>query len=150
MSAVRRRLWWVVTAVSATFVLFGVSDVVGGIAFNTGFADAISGSAPAQIDAQHPELFRLIEAVVRAGGVSLATLGITFVAISAFAYRPGQRWAWWTMWLLPAWPMAIFALFLVVGTAPGQSTPASILSDPIIAIIAAVVLLLDRSRFADA
>ena len=62
-------------------------------------------------------------------------------------YRAGERWAWWLAWFLPAWAAAVPLQFLAFGVAAGEPPAPPMISGPIVAGLAAGVLLLDRRRF---
>jgi hypothetical protein len=147
MDRVRRRLWVVLAALSALFGLFGLGDLLIGISFNEGVAPAVTGLTLGEISATSPDAYRLIDLDARGGGVTLVALGAALTAIVLFAYRDGRRWAWWAVWILPAWALGVLVLYLVYGLAPGQPPPPSLMSAPIIAAVTAAALLIDAPRF---
>ena len=150
MSGIRRRGWWVLAFFAGMLVVFGVGDVLGGVLADPAITVTLSGRSPAEIQAAEPTAYRLYDFVARSGGVNLALIGILLTVIVAIPYRGGQRWAWWAMWILPAWAALVPVQFLVFGTAPGQPPAPPMVSGPIVALIAAGVLLVDRERFAGA
>jgi hypothetical protein len=147
VSGVRRRGWWVLAFFAVTLVVFGVGDVLGGVLADRAITLTLSGRSPAEIQAAEPTAYRLYDFVTRSGGANLVLIGILLAVIVAIPYRGGQRWAWWAMWILPAWAALVPVQFLIVGTAAGQPPAPPMVSGPIFAAIAAGVLLLDRRRF---
>lgn len=147
MSAMRRYAWWAIFALSVVYALFGVGDVLGGIAFSARTADAVTGKTLAEIQAESASAFLLIDFVTRNGGITLAMMGLAFSAIAWFPYRRGERWSWWAMWALPAWALAVFLLNVTIGVAPGQTLSDAAVSAPVFAAIEAAALLVDLPRF---
>ena len=79
--------------------------------------------------------------------MGLVLIGLLFTAVLLFAFRQNQRWAWWTMWLLPVWAASILVFYLVVGVQPDQPPPPPMVSGPILAVFCAAILLVSAPRF---
>lgn len=143
---------WAATAILALFgamlILFGVTDMVGGVLSDPGITVAISGLTPAEVQAQDPIGYRLYDFTTRALGLALLALGVLITTIALVPYRAGQRWAWLTLWTVPAWAVTVPVLYLAFGTAPGAPPAPPMVSGPILAALAAAALLVDRGRFA--
>jgi hypothetical protein len=150
VSGIRRRGWWVLALFAVTLVVFGVGDVLGGVLADPAITQTLSGRTATDIQAAEPVAYRLYDFVTRSGGANLVLIGILLAVIVAIPYRGGQRWAWWAMWILPAWALLVPVQFLIFGTAAGQPPAPPMVSGPIVAVIAAGVLLVDRQRFAGA
>lgn len=146
-TGVQRVAWWVLLALAGLLVLFGIGDLFVGAPFDPEIALGLTGLTHAELQAESTAGYLLLDYYTRGGGISLAVMGLALVIILALPYRDGQRWAWWTMWLFPAWNAAVFALFLAFGTAPGEALPPPMVSAPILGAAAVVALLVDRSRF---
>ena len=56
----------------------------------------------------------------RTQGAALVVVGVLATAILLIPYRAGRRWAWWAIWSLPAWTLAVLGLYAWVGLAPGR------------------------------
>jgi hypothetical protein len=149
MSGVRRRLWWVLLAIAVVIVFFGIGDVQGGVTVDPGIALAVVGLSPAEIEAESATAYRMWDIATRSAGAILAVVGVLMAVILAIPYRAGERWAWWLMWILPLWAFAVPVMYLAFGTAPGQPPAPPMISGPILALVAAGILLADRSRFFD-
>ena len=146
MSSVRERAWWLLVAIALVIVLFGIMDMASGLASDPAITTVITGLGVDELLAQDPDGHRLADFATRSLGLNLALLGVLLTIILLIPYRAGRRWAWWTMWLLPAWSLLVPALYVGFGTAPGTPPSPPMVSGPIIALVAAGVLLLDRRR----
>jgi hypothetical protein len=62
-------------------------------------------------------------------------------------HRRGERWAWTTLWILPAWAAVTPLLYVAFGTAADRPPAPPMISGPIIAVLAAAALLIDLPRF---
>jgi hypothetical protein len=129
-------------------IVFGVTDVLGGVLSDPGITVGISGRTPAEVRAQDPLGYRLFDFATRALGLALFVTGVLLSAIVLIPYRAGERWAWAVLWVLPAWAVAVPLLYLAFGVAPGAPPAPPMMSGPVIAALAAVALVLDRARFA--
>jgi hypothetical protein len=147
MSGVRRRLWWGLLAIAVLIVFFGIGDVQGGVTVDPGIALAVVGLSPAEIESESAAAYRMWDFATRSAGATLAVVGVLMAVILAVPYRAGERWAWWLMWILPLWAVVVPVMFLTFGTASGQPPAPPMISGPILAVVAAGILLADRSRF---
>ena len=111
----RRRAWWILAFFTVTLVVFGLGDVANGVQADPGITLAISGLSPDEVRAAEPTAFRLYDYATRSAGIVLTVLGLVLSAIVAGPYRQGQRWAWNTMWLLPAWAILAVLTFIAEG-----------------------------------
>ena len=147
MERIRQRAWWPLLALTVLVGLFGLGDVLIGPPFDPGIAQGLTGLTHAELEAESAAGYRLLDFYTRGGGLDLMAMGVVLTLILLIPYRQGQRWAWWAMWLLPAWIAAGFALNLAYGVAPGEPPPPPMISGPILGAIAAAALLADRRRF---
>jgi hypothetical protein len=137
----------VLVATAAVLVIFGIGDIQQGPRADPAITTAISGKTPEEVEAAEPTGFRLYDFATRMGGLNLAVIGLLMTAILVVPYRAGQRWAWNTMWLLPAWALVVPAAYVAFGRVPGTPLPPPTISGPIVAAVAGVSLLVDRRRF---
>ncbi len=147
MRTVRARAWWCLVAIAALIVLFGIGDVLGGASVDPGIALGVSGATLPDLQSQSPAAYRMFDFTTRTQGWNLLMLGTLLLAVLLIPYRSRARWAWWTLWTLPAWSIGVAALSLAFGLAPDQPPPPPVVSGPILGAIAVAVLLLDRRRF---
>jgi hypothetical protein len=136
--------WWLLLALAALCVVFGLGDLLGGAPDN---ALAVTGETNTELAAQSGQAYRLIEVGVRAGGLQLIVIGALIATIVLFGFRQNLRWAWWSMWSIPMWTAAAVALHLAVGVSPGQTAPAPVVSGSILTELTAGVLLVSRPRY---
>jgi len=129
-------------------IVFGVTDVLGGVLSDPGITVGISGRTPAEVQAQDPLGYRLFDFTTRALGLALVVMGVLLSTIVLIPYRAGKRWSWALLWVLPAWALAVPLLYLAFGVAPGAPLAPPMMSGPVIAALAAGALVVDRARFA--
>ena len=147
MSAVRSRLWWFLVFFAVVLVAFGIGDVFSGVTADPAIATGLTGLSLQQLQEQDPAGYRLFDFATRGLGLNLSIVGVLSTAILLIPYRAGARWAWYALWILPIWCGVVVALYLAFGLAPGAPTPPPMVSGPILGLIAAAVLLVDRPRF---
>jgi len=118
------------------FLGIGIMILAGAIPHMLGFntdpalVETISGQTIDELKLSSPMFFDLYNFYFRSGGLSDLGFGFLLIVISLFAYRPGQKWAWYSFWLIPAF----FLSFIVLSsTLPSESQ--SILYPPLIVLI---------------
>ena len=137
----------VLLTIATILVLFGIGDIASGPDADPAITMGIAGRTADEVRATDPIGFRLYDFVTRGNGLNLVLIGALLVSILAVPYRRGDRWAWSTMWLLPAWALAVPVLVISFGPAPGTMLPPPAISGPILAVVAALSLVVDRPRF---
>jgi hypothetical protein len=141
------RSWLLLPILAIVLALFGVSDVVIGISADPGITVPITGLTPDELRAVGPEGYRLADFMVRTQGVTLAAIGLLLAVVLVWPYRGGQRWAWRAAFILPAWAASGPIMYLAFGLAPDVPLAPPMISGPIIAVLSAAVLVVDRRRF---
>lgn len=147
MNVLRRRAWWFLVAFSVLIGLFGIGDLIGGITVDPGITAGLSGLTLAELEAESAAGYRLYDFASRTQGLALVVIGVLMTAVLLIPYRSGRRWAWYTMWTLPAWSFAVLGLYLVFGVDPRQPPPPPMVSGPLLGGVAVAVLLLEWRRF---
>jgi drug/metabolite transporter (DMT)-like permease len=142
-----RRGWIVLAVLSGVLVMFGSGDIRRGNEADAAIPFGLTGKTLDQLRAESPAAYEVADIGVRANGITIAVLGLALLAILGTAYRGGQRWSWWAMWLLPLWSLGAAALMFFADRAPGTPPPPPMLSGPIIFAIAAAILLGSARRF---
>lgn len=147
MAWLERHTWWGLMFFAVVFVVFGVSDLIIGATADPGIPLGLTGLTPAQLEAESASAYRMFDFMTRANGFSLLIVGLQMAAVLVFGFRRNQRWAWWTMWLFPAWAIGVLVFYVVAGTVADQPPPPPMLSGPFLAVIAAAILLVSAPRF---
>jgi len=147
MNWLRRNAWWGLVAIAALFVLFGVIDIASGAEADPAIPLGLTGLTLAELRAESAIGFELYDFVTRANGWSLILLGGLLAVILLVPFRRGERWAWWTMWSIPAWSIGVALFFVVAGVQPGVPPPPPMVSGPIVAVLSAAILALSAPRF---
>ena len=147
MRGLERHAWWGLAFFTALLAIFGVTDVLAGASADVAIATSLSGLKLAELEAESPTVYRLFDFFTRVNGFSLVLAGLLGTAVVVFAYRRQRRWAWWTMWVLPAWGVGAALFYVVAGLAPGQPPPPPMVGGPIIALLSAAILLVSSRPF---
>jgi hypothetical protein len=139
--------WWGLFATAVIIVVFGITDVFSGAAADPAIPLGLTGMTLDELEAESPTVFMLYDTYTRVNGVGGVLIGLLFSSVLWFGFRRNQRWAWWTMWLLPIWALGILAFYLVIGVQPDQPPPPPMISGPIIGVLCAAILLVSAPRF---
>lgn len=142
-----RRGWIVLAVLSGILVIFGVGDVRNGNEADAAIPFGLTGKTLDQLRAESADAYEVADIGVRANGVTIVVVGLLLLAIIATAYRAGQRWAWWTLWLLPLWSLGAAAVMFLADRSPGTPPPPPMVSGPIFFVLAAAILLGSARRF---
>lgn len=133
--------------VSVVLVLFGVGDIRQGQDADPAIANAHIGKDWEQVKVDSPDEARLIDLHTRAGGLHLVVMGLLAGLVTWMAFRKGERWAWFALWLLPAWSFAVFLMNFLSERSPDFPPPPPMISGPIFAGILVLGLALSARRF---
>ncbi len=147
MRWLERHAWWGLLVVTLTLVGFGVTDVLVGPAADRAIPLGLTGMTLEELQAEGPAAYRLFDFFTRANGYSLLMVGLFGTAVLVFAFRRDQRWAWWTMWLLPLWAGGVAVFYLIAGVESDQPPPPPMVSGPFVAVLTAAILLVSAPRF---
>jgi hypothetical protein len=134
---------WVLGITAVIYLLFGLTDIPTSTPDD---AVNVTGQTADQLTASQPRAYALVQAQIRAGGVQLAVIGLFALAVVLFAFRHRQRWAWWTLWLLPILSAALSALAFS-GTAQGQSPAVLAYPGLLFAVLTALALAVAAPSF---
>ena len=142
-----QRSWLLLPVLAIILALLGVSEVLIGITADPDITVAITGRTPDELHSASPEGYRLADFMVRTQGVTLAAFGVLLTVVLLRPYRRGHRWAWFAAFILPVWAVAVPVMYVAFGLAPDVPPAPPMISGPIVAALATVVLVLDRRRF---
>jgi hypothetical protein len=147
MSWLQRHAWRILLAITGLIAVSGINPVIAGIAEDESVPLGLAGMTSAQLKAGDAHTFRLIDLQARGGGVALLALGILLSAVVVAGFRHERRWAWWGMWVLPAWGATVSGLIILEGMEPDQPRPWPVFSGLVIAALSSVLLLVTAPRF---
>jgi len=147
MRWIRRHAWWLLLFTAVLLLYFGITDLLIGAPADPGIALGLSGKTLAELEAESASAYRMFDLFTRVNGWSMLGLGALATVVLLVAYRREQRWAWWAMWVLPAWAGGVFVFYLVVGTDAQQAPPPPMISGPIIAVFTAAAQAVSAPRF---
>jgi hypothetical protein len=146
-----RHAWKILLGVIVVIGLFGVGDMLNGAAdLQNGekvYMTGVTGMTWNELQAASPTVARLINTLFRTNGATLTTLALLALSICLTAFRKGERWAWFAMWLLPVWMLLTVFFISRVEKMPGAGVPVPVISGTILFVIFAVPLLLSGRRF---
>lgn len=146
MSWLNQHGWWGLFAIAVLLIVFGVTDIASGAAADPAIAEGLTGRSFADLEAEGAASFELYDFMSRVNGWSLVLIGILLATVIWIPFRRGERWAWWTAWVLPLWAAGVPVFYLVAGVAPERPPPPPMVSGPIVAVLCAAVLLWTRPR----
>ena len=147
MRWLQRHSWWLLLAMTVLVAVIGLSPVIFGIKEDASVPLGISGVTASQLEAASAQGYRLLDFEVRSGGIALIVIGTLLSAVLLGGFRKNRRWAWWVVWVLPAWGAAICVLILAIGIAPGQRPPIPMFSGAVIAALSTALLLVSAPAF---
>ena len=142
-----RNAWIVFIVVAVIFVLFGIGDVIRGMDADPAIAESIAGETWENVQSTSPALADLVDLVVRSQGFTITILSILSIAITLYAFRPGERWGWYALWIWPVWNVAIFLTIFTADRHSDFSAPPPMLSAPVFFSITFLALVLSYRRF---
>lgn len=147
MEWLRRHAWQPLFGMTALIAIIGLNPVKEGIHEDPSVPLAFTGMTADQLQSDNPQSFRLIDVQARFSGLDLIVIGLLLSAILVTAFRRNERWAWWTMWLLPLWGAAVAATIVRTGLVDGQAPPSPMFSGLAIAALSTALLLISAPRF---
>lgn len=147
MRWLERHAWWGLLAMALLLVAFGISDMAVGAPADPGIALGLSGRTLAELEAESAAAYRLFDLFTRFNGWSMLCFGSVSATVLVFGFRRDRPWAWWAAWVLPVWAAGVLLFYIVAGTDPNQPPPPPMISGPILAVFAAIILVVSAPRF---
>src|SRR5665647_3054946 len=126
--AYEKYAWILLFAIGVIFLVAAVPATLG-INTDPGTVERIAGMTLNELKVSNPGFYNLYIFYFSFGGLS--DLGVAFfiTAISLTAYRKGEKWAWYTLWFVPAYFIGSAAiamsLSLIHISEPTRRTPIS-------------------------
>lgn len=146
-----RYSWIVFLGLSIIIALFGLGDILtGGATFESGEAptlQGISGMTWQELGSASPNAATMLDYLVRAGGAHLLVFGLLSMIVAVTAFRRGDRWAWYAMWLWPLWLVLVIVVLLTAYKQSGPGFPPPLVSGSIFIVLTVLTLLLSYRKF---
>jgi len=142
MGVAERGAWVLLLVVSAASLTIGIGDFVLQQGGDTEMVESVAGMSWPELQASTPRLADLIDLLARVLGAWLIGFSLLAIAVSATAFRRGERWAWYAMWSLPLVMAMVFVAFLTTERVAGAPVPPGLLSAPALVVISCAGLLL--------
>lgn len=107
----QRRTWLLLAVTGLPFLVFGVSSLLFGLSSSDfpvglpGGPDAVistTGVTWDEVVAEDDTAMTLLRGVSRVAGLAFLGFGILVLAVATMPFRRGQRWAWFALWVVPA------------------------------------------------
>lgn len=147
MGWLQRHAWWGLLVFGVMAVVFGITDIASGPAADVGIPQGLTGRTIEELERESPDAYRMFDFVTRSHGWTFIILGAVLSAMVLIPFRRGERWAWWTAWLLPIWAAGVPIFYVVAGVEADQPPPPPMVSGPIAAALCAAILLISAPRF---
>lgn len=132
------------------FLIIGIIVLIGGVPHSFGvntdpkLVETISGKTIEELKDSNSMFFDLYNFYFSGGGLSDVGFGFLLIIISIFAYKQGQKWAWYAFCFVPAYFLAWIGLSLSL---PSESQ-ASLFTPLIVFIILSLIgLILPFGKF---
>lgn len=113
------QLGWVLLVVTGLpFVVFGTTALSFGLSVNDfpvglpGGPDAVRSTTGVTWDAvvaQDATALTLLRGVSRAAGLAFLGFGVLVITVAGVPFRRGERWAWFTLWVVPVFMAGLVA-----------------------------------------
>jgi hypothetical protein len=146
-TVVERSAWIALIVVGAIFGLFGLSDMILGMDADPAIAESLAGIAWEDLQATQPRVANLVSMSSRSLGAAIFVVSILSMSITLTAFRRGERWAWYALWVWPLWNVAIFGLLYTAERYPGYPPPPPLISAPVFLVVTLLALILSHRRF---
>jgi hypothetical protein len=143
----RRHGWKFLLILNSVIGLFGVGDLISGADADPAIPLAVTGLTVEEIGTTSESLARLIDLQARAGGFHLIVISLLGGAILLVPFRRGERWAWYAMWTLPLWSVAVAVSYLFVDLQPDVPPPPPAISGWVFFAVFAALLWASTGAF---
>ena len=106
--------WKIHFALGVVFLVLGVPALFG-VQLDPIHEERILGMTLEELEASDPRFFDLFVFDLRGGALVFLGFAILAMAISATAYRRGEKWAWYALWSFPAVIVGFITLWINAG-----------------------------------
>ena len=112
--AYEKHAWKLLFAMGVVLLVLGVPQLFG-VHPDPIHEERILGMTIEELEASDPRGYDLFVFNVIAGGLLFLGFAILVMAISATAYRRGEKWAWYALWSIPALFIGFMTLWINAG-----------------------------------
>ena len=103
MERAREKYGWVVYLIlGLLWLVVGLTQVFNPEELADDDAQHITSMSLGELEASSPEATELIRLLYGAVGILKTSWSLLVLAITLTGYRRGEKWAWYTLWLVPA------------------------------------------------
>ena len=138
--AYEKYAWILLFAIGVIFLVSAVPATLG--IPHPATVERIAGMTVNELKVSNPGFYNLYIFYFRFGGLSDIGFAFFITAISVTAYRKGEKWAWYALWVLPAYFIASAAISMSI-----ESNLSLLLPETVFAILSLVGLLLPYRKF---
>jgi len=138
--AYEKYAWILLFAIGVIFLVSAVPATLG--IPDPATVERIAGMTVNELKVSSPGFYNLYLFYFRFGGLSDIGFAFFITAISVTAYRKGEKWAWYALWVLPAYFIASAAISMSI-----ESNLSLLLPETVFAILSLVGLLLPYRKF---
>ena len=100
--AYEKYAWVVYLALGLLWLVVGLTQVFNPDALLEDDAQYVIGMSLSELEASSPEANELVRSLYGAIGMLKTSWSLLVLAITLTGYRRGEKWAWYTLWLVPA------------------------------------------------
>lgn len=93
--------WVLLLVLGMVGLIFASVDMFSGTTDDPQSVKQLTGNTWEEIVTRNPGMARLVLQWVRATGVGLLGASILLIAIASVAYRRGEKWTWYALWIAP-------------------------------------------------
>ena len=94
--------WLVYLALGLLWLVVGLTQVFSPARLVEDEAQHVAGMSMSELEASSPEATELVRFLYGAIGMLKTSWALLVLAITVTGYRRGEKWAWYTLWLVPA------------------------------------------------
>jgi hypothetical protein len=94
--------WVVLLALGLLWLVVGLTQVFNPDGLLENEAQHVTGMSLSELEASSPEATELVRFLLGAVGMLKTSWSFLVLAITLTGYRRGEKWAWYTLWFVPA------------------------------------------------
>jgi hypothetical protein len=94
--------WVVFLGLGLLWLVVGLTQVFNPDGLLETEAQHVTGMSLSELEASCPEATKLVRFLLGAVGMLKTSWSLLVLAITVIPYRRGEKWAWYTLWLVPA------------------------------------------------